>query len=262
MKREDYRDEFIRKRIERQKRIRKRRLIVLFLSLIIITTCLGVVLCFTLFFPIEKIVASGSAVYTDAQIIEASDISLGDNLFSVSRPSVLKKLREKLPFVENLKIKRELPGTLMLTVTDANEYAVYEFEGLYYTVDKSGWVLEASEQIPEKLLTVSGCDIKCRVGSEIIFFSSEEKTLIENITGFSEESDVDLNRIDVSDKVNIKLFVDSRFEVQLGSENYLEEKIKHLSAMIDSISPEKTGKINLNMWINDKPQGTFVEKNE
>ena len=78
-------DEFIRKRIERQKRIRKRRLITLFCFLIVLLLCTGAILCFTVFFPIEKIKIQGNALYTAEEIIKNSDVDVGDNLFSASQ---------------------------------------------------------------------------------------------------------------------------------------------------------------------------------
>ena len=60
--------------------------------------------------------------------------------------------------------------------------------------------------------------------------------------------------------LELKVKVENRFEVLLGTQNNLEEKVKHLGGMIREIDPEKQGKINLSMWTLDNPQGTFTQE--
>ena len=126
MKREVPRDEFIRKRQERQKKIRKRRIRAFFILFILTALCFGAVLCLTVFFPIEKVVIKGSKIYSVDEIFKNSDIESGDNLFVVSRSKTEQNLKSKLPYIESITFKRELPGTLNITVKDATEFAVYE----------------------------------------------------------------------------------------------------------------------------------------
>ena len=75
MKKEMPKDEFIKKRVERQKKIRKRRLIAFFIIFIIMLLCAGAVLSLTVFFPIESISIKGSEIYTAEEILEASKIT-------------------------------------------------------------------------------------------------------------------------------------------------------------------------------------------
>ena len=58
--------------------------------------------------------------------------------------------------------------------------------------------------------------------------------------------------------LSITLQVDNRFEVNLGTSNYVNEKIKHLSGMIQKIDPSESGNIDLSMWTNDNSRGTFT----
>lgn len=256
------RDEFIRKRIERQKRIRKRRLIALFCFIIILLFCVLAVLCVTVFFPIENIKASGSALYTSEQIIENSGIKSGDNLFTVSQKNAEKSLKSELPYIDEVKIKRELPSTLIITVKDAEEYACYNVGGAYYTVSESGWVLNVGDSPPEKLFVINGADVKCKVGVEAVFNDTGQKELIDRIADAIEKEDIALDSIDVTDVLQITVKVDSRFEVLFGTSNSLEEKIRHLGGMLENIDASKSGKINLSMWTDSNPQGTFKAATE
>ncbi len=253
-------DDFLRKRIARQRKIRKRRLKIFFTLFVIFLLGLSVILCLTVFFPIENLSARGSQLYKAQEIIKASDIELGDNLFAITEGNTLKKIKSKLPYIESVKFKRTLPGNLSITVKDAEEYACY-FDGkAYYTVSESGWVLKKEYENPENIFTIKGAKAECKVGSAVVFKDEEIRELIEKLIATLKEQKLSINTVDVSDKLSITLRIEGRFNVDLGTANYVSEKIKHLASMVENISAEKAGKINLSMWTNTNTQGTFVQE--
>ncbi len=261
MKKEIQRDEFLRKRMERQRKIRKRRLTAFFIIFIIMLLCIGAVLSFTVFFPIQNINVKGSEIYSQEEILTASGIKKGDNLFAVSKDKTQNILKKKLPFVESVDFERSLPDSLKITVKDAVEFASYSVKGNYYKVSSSGWVLEKSTEKPENLLNII-CNVKCAVGNQIIYNDSAEKEILDNITAAFKEKNIKVNIIDISNQVAIELRVEDRFDVNLGTANNITEKINHLEGMIKSIKPESKGKINLSMWTNDNTKGHFTAENE
>ena len=107
-------------------------MIIGFSLLIVVLAAVGVILSLTVLFPINNITAKGSEKYTAEQIISSSGIKTGDNLFVSSVNT--EKLREKLPFIESVKLKRTLPDSITITVKDAEPYACYCSDGMYYTV--------------------------------------------------------------------------------------------------------------------------------
>lgn len=257
----DYTDEFLRKRKERQKKARKRRLIAWFIFIMFLLLAVGVVLSLTVLFPIKNISFSGSKIYTEQQIFDASGIKLEDNLFTVSKKDTLDKLREKLPFIETVEFKRTLPDTLNVTVSDAKKYACYQSGDKYYTVSHKGWVLEETEERTENVFLVIVEDIECSVGKELIYKNDKTKSLIDEIVNYLNSEEISIDYVDVSNELNLKVGVEARFEVEFGNDNFLESKIKHLNGMIDGIEENKSGTINLSMWNSQNRQGTFVQNN-
>lgn len=262
MGREAGRDEFIRKRVARQKKLRKRRLRIFFVVFILFLILLGIILSLTVFFPIKNIKASGSKVYKAEQIIDASGIDEGDNLFVVSSSSVLEKLKTKLPFVETVELKRKLSGDIEIVVKDADEYAVIFSNNRYYTVSRKGWVLAEADKQPPNIFLIRGVDARCKVGKKIVYKNEEQKLLVNKITDALKGEKINIDYVDIADSLNLQAGVEKRFEVLIGSSNNIEEKIKHLRGMLEKISPESSGKINLSMWTVDNTTATFVEKND
>lgn len=254
-------DDFERRRAERRRRIRKRRIILFFVFFILMMTVVGVALSLTVFFPIKRIVVSGSDIYTPQQIADACGLKAGDNLFAFSGQKLTETLRSNLPYVAAVAVKRELPDTVHLTVTDAAEHACYLVDGKYYTVGRDGFVLSSGDSPSENVFEIRAKDVKCKVGSMVEYKNQTTGDLILKIAGYLEDNKVKIDYIDVTDPVSISAKVEGRFIVNFGNGNYLERKIAHMAAMIKNMEEGKTGKINLSMWTPDKTQGTFVEEN-
>lgn len=257
MKRTAENDEFLKKRKARQRRIRKRRMIIGFTFLIVLLVSVAAVLSLTVLFPIKDITAKGSEKYTSEQIVALSGLKMGDNLFMSSVKT--DALREKLPYIESVKIKRTLPDSVTISVKDAVPYACYYSDGIYYTVSRAGYVLESGEEKPDSLFEIRTGGVKCILGKAVTFTSNKTQDLISEIGGLSEEYGLALNYIDVTDELTLTVKIENRFIVNLGTSNYLDKKFAHLLGMTKNIETTKTGKINLSMWTAENTEGTFVE---
>ena len=252
-------DDYKKRRAERQKRIRRRRLIIGLMFFMITALAVLIVLCLTVFFPVRNIAAAGSKIYTAEQIVEACGITSEDNIFIFSSGKAADKLQKQLPYIENVKIERKLPGDVRITVTDAKEFVCYPVNGEYYSVSEKGRVLNKYEYCPSGLFTVRCDGVTCAPG-EIIKFSDEknEKTVKLMIESFAKQN-VKINEINVTDPLSITAKVDGRFIVNFGTSGSIDKKIAHLGGMVKSIAPERTGRINLSMWSVKKTEGTFTE---
>ncbi len=232
---------------------------IFFVFFLIVAIITGLILSLTVLFPIKHISAKGSRVYTSQQIIDECGVEIGDNIFTVSKTESLKRLKNKLPYVEKVEFNRSLPDELIIKVTDAKEYACYKVDKKYYTVSKDGWVLNSYKKKPKNVVVIV-CDVaKCEVGNSIEFNEGvshdDIQNLIEQLTNYKFE----INSIDVSDIVELKVKIDNRFIVNFGTAVDLEFKIRHLNSMTKEMDKNATGKIDLSMWNSQNTQGTFVQ---
>ena len=252
-------DEFLRKRRECQRKIRKRRFklfLVLFLAILLMATA---VLSVTVLFPIKSIMATGSKIYTAGQIIEACGIQIGDNLIMASQDDTLNSLKLRLSFVDSVEFERKFPNTLKIKVTDAKEYVCYKVGKQYFTVSESGWVLKSYTEKPNGIMLIISDKVNCKVGSAIGFSDESVSELCKDITAQLHKHNLSAEYVDVNDKLAISAKINGRFVVNFGTSDNFESKIKHLVAMIKELGEKATGKIDLSMWSSQNTQGTFVK---
>lgn len=258
MKKTEYPDNFSRKRAERQRKRRKKRIITSFIAIILLLIVVGITLSLTVFFKIEKISVAGSKIYSSEEIIKMSPVKVGDNMFAFSSEKLIVNVRNKLPYISNIEIKRSFEGHLKLNIRDAKEKLCFVNDKDFYILDEHGFVLNIYDEAPKKLILINGMEAELSVGNYIVYKNEKKQEILESLLSLAEKSKI--NKIDISDEYSINVTVDNRFEVSLGTSNNLTEKIAHMDSMVEKIGEEKSGKMNLSHWSKDKTEGTFVEK--
>ena len=90
----------------------------LFKLLCVVGVILALTVGATVFFRVEQVTVSGNQRYTQEEIIAASGIQLGDNLYSLNKVRIDQNIRTTLPYIGDLTINRVLPSTIQITVTE------------------------------------------------------------------------------------------------------------------------------------------------
>ncbi len=72
----------------------------------------------TVFFRVEHIIVDGNARYTQEEVVAASGIQLGDNLYGLNKLKIDSGIRAALPYIGDLTIRRALPSTIVITITE------------------------------------------------------------------------------------------------------------------------------------------------
>ena len=72
----------------------------LYKLLSVLVICAAVVMALTLFFRVDTIRVTGTERYTEDEVIEASGIQLGDNLFLLNKYEAARSIAEQLPYID------------------------------------------------------------------------------------------------------------------------------------------------------------------
>lgn len=128
----------------RNKRKRKRgkgRLGPLFKLLCAGAVAVALTMGATVFFQVETVAVTGNSRYSQEEIIKATGIQTGDNLFRMNKYQIAHQVLQGLPYVEELTIRRALPSTIVITVKEWDAVARVEAPG-------TSAVVQAGPQAP------------------------------------------------------------------------------------------------------------------
>lgn len=217
-----------RDRVEQRRRRRRRRNIVFYTALFLLVIGVAILLCFTVLFKLETVSVSGSSRYSAEEIVKASGLVKGENLFRQDLDKASSRVEEALPYIGEAQVSRKLPAEIVITVSEAQIAGVVEFEGQKILLDAKGKVLEATGEAPENCPVFKGLKIKDAVpGKPLQYADEEQKKTVDSLMQAIEESGLsNITEYDVTDIYNLSLVYNNRIRLELGVSTDLVYKLR------------------------------------
>lgn len=229
---------------KKRKLRRVRRYLLHYLLLGVFCLAIAFVMCYTVFFKLEKIKISGCTVYGETQIVDEIGAQKGDSLFRINISNAEKKLAGKLPYIRSVKIRRQFPTTLRVEIQEEEVLgAIYTEEG-FAIISTTGKVLESKvlaleEGIPRLVgipsqLYETGSYLKTAAEK------NKESKLLPQIQALAmvreeliRQGFTDITYYDASDTLNLKVMVENRLLLKLGTQGDMEYKLGFIRGVLD-----------------------------
>lgn len=202
----------------KRNRKRKRKLLFFYASMFLLVLCAAFILALTILFKVETIDVKGNSRYTAEEIKAASGLQEGDNLFLADLGAAEKAVKDKLPYVKNIKISFDLPDTFVIDIEEDQVAAAFAYQKKYVLVGSSGKALEVSAEKPENCPLIKGVEIvSVEAGKEVAYKDENVGEVFTELLQAIENSGLDkITEIDLSSLYKIQLLYDNRITVNLG----------------------------------------------
>ena len=221
-----------------------------FLTMLAVVAVL--ILGLIIFFKVKTIEVVGNDYYTAEEIIENSGIHLDDNLLSLSKAAVSANIHKDLHYIEEVQIKKKLPGTVTIIVKEAKvTYGIQDRTGGWWLIDKNGKVLDkADAQSVKDHTVVKGLQIQTpELGQQIkpadadgadMAELSAKQTALEQLLPLLEENPLakSIVSVDLTTSYDIVLWYETKFEIRLGNIERLEDKLQFLRSVVEKMKNE------------------------
>lgn len=227
------------------RRIRRRNTTLAVMTVILLV----VIALFTPIFDITEIDVTGNKILSGEDVINASGIKKGSNLFLIDTDKCEEKINA-LGYVDSVEVRRKFLAGIEIQIKESEEAAFIAFSGSYVGIGADGKVLsitKSSEKRPKKAV-ISGFAVKNVKKGQTIEGKSNEKTkIVKELMGLLSQSGVltSVKKIDVSDKTQIMLTLNSDTKIVLGDSEQLEYKMKCADAVRKELGEIRGGKINV-----------------
>ena len=224
----------------------------IFSSVSFIVICAALVFGMSVFFRVSNIEVTGADRYTQEEIVEASDIKDGDNLMLVNRSSVAERIYSKLIYIGEVNVRRKLPNTIVIEITESDSIAVVESESGLWLIDNNCRLLEeCATQDAETYIKVKGFSAVKPEQGKLIAVPEEDKPKVKFLSGIltaisAKNMTGDVNSLDVSNLLNAEFdYLEGRYTVKLGRDENLDYKFELLLGVISKLDAKDTGVIDL-----------------
>ena len=170
-----------RQRRHARHRRRRGRFSGLYKVLSVLFVAAAVAVACVVFFRVNSVEVSGNVRYTAEEIIEASGIGMGDNLIAMSRSRVSAAICTRLPYVENVNVKKVLPDGVVLRVSERVAAASVESSEGRWLISAQGKLLEQDDGTAG-MVTVTGLTAIVPYPGGMIQVSEEEEATVSYVT--------------------------------------------------------------------------------
>lgn len=206
----------------------------------------------------DRTTPADTGIYTEDEIIAALGIEMNTSLFGFSTTQKTIELQSKFPYLDNVQVDIQLPGTVVIKVRPATERFTCMYSGGWMILSDSLKVLRTDISQPSGL-TVLSCSLQPDfVPSPGMFLvpvsynsllegepetaETAQQNAMQVLTDLLEELESEglqdgVTALDIQDLSNISFTYQDRIQVLLGNSNRLDYKVRLAAVAI--LDPNK-----------------------
>lgn len=224
-------------------------------SLILILIGGGIYFLLSPFFNIKNIEIVGNQKLTNEEIISLSQIQIDENTFKLVKSKVQKSIKQNA-YVENVKVKRNLPDTIIIEVEERTPTYMISFANAYAYINNQGYFLEISKDKLE-LPILTGFLTKEEDIQEGNRLCIEDLQRLDDVlqimkSATSNEIASLVTKINIANKQNYILELkDEKKTVQMGDTSNLSTKMLYIKSILEQ-NKKIEGEILVNTDLNNK----------
>lgn len=251
-----------------------------FILAAIIVGIVMAVLSNTVLFKCGSIEVSGTTRYSSEEIIAASGVKTGENLLHIDAKKAEENVMNAFAFVDKVTVKKNYPTKILIEITEAQNWFALKQDGKTVVISRGGRVLgniSSSGLVVVKGFEAESLETGCRLNSAVEaknkiimeIFETAEKVGLKNIT-----------EVDITDRFSIKITIEDRIVLNIGSSSQLESKLRVGQRLIETeigedervsvllTNPEKVAVESLShgqkpvQSTTEKPQSSAVSSSE
>lgn len=207
------------------------------------------------FFNIKKIEIVGNNKLTRDEAISLSQIEIEENTFKLSKNKIEKNIKQNA-YVESVKIKRNLPSTILIEIEERVPTYMITFANAYAYINNQGYFVEISKEKLE-LPIITGYATKeedIQLGERLCTEDLQKLDDILQIMKAVESNEIAniVTKINISDKQDYVLELKSEKKtVHVGDTSNLSTKMLYIKEIIEQ-NKKIEGEILVNTDLNNK----------
>ncbi len=239
-------------RRELRKKKKKRRGLRLFFVVAVPVIILSAAICGSVafFFRVEEVTVSGESRYPSEEILKAAAVQQGENLVLLDGGAVEDAVKEEMPYLGKVKVKKSLPSKVEIQVEETYPAKIVFYNGSYYLVNPEDKVLErveSTEGIHLPIYKFAQLGSEPEPGETLDFLDEISKKIYIDITNILSDNNIleSISIIDLSERIALKLQIGDRFIIDLGDYLDLETKLNFAKNIMQRLEEGERGTIDV-----------------
>lgn len=205
-------------------------------------------------FELRTVEISGGERVTAADILSATGLSLGTNLFSIDLRQVAAVLQRE-PIVKDVVLQRRFPGTLVVNLKERTPIVYLTAENYLWVIDREGIALFRTQELSLSLPLVT-LDPSVDVNAGERLNAPSLQAALGFVSSLSLKTLAEISEVHGSTE-GLTAYTRSGIAVDLGSGGDMAEKARVLEALLDKMSG---GRMNVSRIDLSRPSRPVVQE--
>lgn len=236
--------------------------------IVLVVLIIGVTLSLTVLFKCEGVEVIGTTRYSSQDIINASNLKYGENIFLADKGDAKKRIEEKYPYIETAEIGFTIPNTITIKVTEATPEYYIQDSTKFFITSKESKLLEEVTKRELDIPSIIGCKLKNPKVGEIAQVEDDRVITVLNEVANSMEinSVIGIKEIDLTDMSNIELNYEDRITIVIGMPEHIDYKMRTAMTIISTkLTDSDKGRLDCSNLIegrtDDKDNASYFQPN-
>ncbi len=216
--------------------------IMIILSLLLMITIGMYTILNSELFETKNIEIVGNTIMSDDEIIKKLDIKVDKNIFMYNTNKMINKLKDN-PYIEDVKIKRNLPSGLKITIKEKEIYAILRDGKDYCYIDNQANFIEKIKDIEKD--EIVKVDVAYIIEDNNVKFKDKEEkdTLIKLLDAIKEcNLSKKINEINFEKSDIINIYTNDNIQIKLNKDNNIKYNISRSSAIMADLQKKSNNK--------------------
>jgi cell division protein FtsQ len=214
----------------------------------------GSALFFTasIFFKVKTVEVLGVSAVTAEQVRRSAQILPGDNMFTIRKQTAERAIFKDFSYVEDVLIRRELPSTVVIEITESRPAGAIPFEGHFWLISDTGKLLRTAleTELPGDIPVVRGVEPLAPIGGQTIALSEEQSAKYDallRLLSALKEAELKIQEIDLGEVFDIRMTYDGRITILLGMADELPYKLRMFKTALEKRNPNERASYDVSM---------------
>lgn len=228
-------DSYRRRRKKKHKKLDIKRFakLIRFISVLILGVMAFYLFSQSPFFAVQRIEGKGLQHLSLSGLIQESGLSKGQNIFRIDTAQVRRRLT-KDPLIERVEVKRLLPHTIVIEVTERQPRALFLAKDTLLVIDRAGYCLDKiSAMRSYNLPVITGIKPgSTELGKRV----SSNKEMMSVLAVLDPELQNFFSEFNISGKEQIIAYSRDGVPILLGSSDDLKRKLQVAVSLLENLS--------------------------
>ncbi len=197
------------------------------------------------YFRVTAIRVEGANELKTEEILQAGGISKGMSIFMIGEGDISSRIKEQLPRVEKIAIRRDLPDTVVIEIKERSPAGYVMTADGFWLIDDQAVVMAYRDEPQKNYPLISGIDGRKVIPGFTIDCPARAEALVNFFSGWSGKGELAIERLDLQESYNLIAYTVDGLEIWFGEGKDLSYKMQLIEESLPYIDPDTEARLDV-----------------